>query len=1095
MLFSTHLRCSILTALLVAGAGICLAGAADDYTNFETVPVRPLALSPDGTRLFAVNTPDGQLEIFEVRSTGLRHRASVPVGIEPVAVNARSDDEVWVVNHLSDSVSVVDVASEPPRVIRTLLVGDEPWDVVFGGDRITPAALFPRAFVSATRRGQNHPELPHDDYKVPGVGRADVWVFDAEAPGAPLGGTPERIVQLFGDKPRSLAVSADGRRVFATVFHSGNQTVPINGGAVCNGGPDRGPCTIAAAAADDPPVAGEPGTGDPVILPGGLPAPNSDADGVPQEEVGLIVKWSLATERWEDELGRNWNGAVPFELPDLDVFSIDAAAEEPTPLDAFAGVGTINFQVVAHPDGRLYVANTEAVNEVRFEGSGERGTTVRGHLHEARVTVIGPDGVQPRHLNKHIDYDAKPVPAGVRERTLAQPAALTLSPDGSRLYVAAFGSAAVGVFETAELDADTFTPSVRARIPVSGGGPAGLALDAEGERLFVYTRFDNAVSVVDLAEGREVAKQRLHNPEPEVVIAGRRFLYDAELSSGNGESSCGVCHVFGDKDDLAWDLGNPDGRVVVNQNPFVLGTAEQFHPLKGPMTTQTLRGMDNHGPMHWRGDRSGALDPASGDFQDEHAAFTQFNGAFESLLGRDEGPVSEAEMNAFAAFALTIVPPPNPIRPLDNLDTERIARGRHTYMTFQVNALGTCNRCHTLAPLAGFLGTAGLSVFDPGDFKIPHLRNVYDKVGAFGFIGINPQGNAGTTLGPQIRGTGLGNDGSLGSIKSFLLFAGFSFPRGAEGKGEVEDFVLEFPSNMAPIVGQQVTRTAAAGADVDARIALMMEQADTPWLVRGNQGTQSCDLIVKGVVDGEARGWLFEPEGGVFVDDRGGSWLADELTGLSELPEHELTYSCAPPGAGFRMGVDRDGDGVRDGDERDAGTDPAAAGSVPGACRDEIDNDGDGLVDHPADPDCASPEASSELPPEPAPEVTVDVLPRRAVNRLVLRPRNRVMVALLGSSEVDVDGIDYAGLRFGPGGAPPLDAQWLSRWRPDVDRDGHPDLLLRFRVQATGLGPADTEACVDGALDGAPFRACDAVRVVAPRRPPWWARWLARWSG
>src|SRR5207244_12542025 len=95
--------------------------------------VRPLALSPDGSRRFAVNTPDDRREIFAVSAGGLTHTGSVPVGLEPVAVAARSNGEVWVVNHLSDSVSVVDVASVPPRVTRTLLVGHEPRDIVFAG--------------------------------------------------------------------------------------------------------------------------------------------------------------------------------------------------------------------------------------------------------------------------------------------------------------------------------------------------------------------------------------------------------------------------------------------------------------------------------------------------------------------------------------------------------------------------------------------------------------------------------------------------------------------------------------------------------------------------------------------------------------------------------------------------------------------------------------------------------------------------------------------------------------------------------------------------------------------------------------------------
>src|SRR5258708_1490453 len=102
------------------------------FLEFESGPVRPIAISPDGTKLFAVNTPNATLEIFNVTATGLTFSARVPVGLEPVAVAARSNTEVWVVNHLSDSVSVVTV-SGTPHVTRTLLVGDEPRDIVFAG--------------------------------------------------------------------------------------------------------------------------------------------------------------------------------------------------------------------------------------------------------------------------------------------------------------------------------------------------------------------------------------------------------------------------------------------------------------------------------------------------------------------------------------------------------------------------------------------------------------------------------------------------------------------------------------------------------------------------------------------------------------------------------------------------------------------------------------------------------------------------------------------------------------------------------------------------------------------------------------------------
>ena len=126
-----------------------------------------------------------------------------------------------------------------------------------------------------------------------------------------------------------------------------------------------------------------------------------------------------------------------------------------------------------------------------------------------------------------------------------------------------------------------------------------------------------------------------------------------------------------------------------------------------------------------------------------------------------------------------------------------------------------------LGPLQGFFGTQGLSIFDPGDLKMPHLRNVYDKVGLFGLIALNTLGNDGAVLGDQIRGFGLGHGGSIGDVETFLSIAGFVFPDGPAQKSAVEDFVLAFPSNLAPIVGQQVTRRVVADPEVDARIEEM----------------------------------------------------------------------------------------------------------------------------------------------------------------------------------------------------------------------------------------------------------------------------------
>ena len=186
----------------------------ETFTAFESGQVRPLALTPDGKLLFAVNTPDNRLEIFNVSGNRLTPAGSLFVGLEPVAVAARSNNEVWVVNHLSDSISIVSVPSaSKARVTRTLHVGDEPRDIVFARGR---------AFVTTAHRGQNTGRDPQ--LTTPGAGRADVWVFDPAALGSTLSGTPLTVLSLFADTPRGLAVSPDGATVYAAGFATGNRT-------------------------------------------------------------------------------------------------------------------------------------------------------------------------------------------------------------------------------------------------------------------------------------------------------------------------------------------------------------------------------------------------------------------------------------------------------------------------------------------------------------------------------------------------------------------------------------------------------------------------------------------------------------------------------------------------------------------------------------------------------------------------------------------------------------------------------------------------------------------------------------------------------
>jgi cytochrome c peroxidase len=526
------------------------------------------------------------------------------------------------------------------------------------------------------------------------------------------------------------------------------------------------------------------------------------------------------------------------------------------------------------------------------------------------------------------------------------PRQLAVSGDGNTLYIAAKGSDKVGVFAVAELENDSFVPDSADHVQVSGGGPAGLVLDEARGRLYVTTRFDNGLSIVDTASKQETAHILLANPEPLSIRSGRRFLYDAGTTSSNGEAACASCHVDGDLDSLAWDLGNPDDSVLNNPLDFTLGPAgsPDFHPLKGPMTTQTLRGMDGHGSMHWRGDRTfgneEANAPPDGGAYNEFEAFKKFAGAFESLLGRATAATT-AEMEAFADFILQVQPPPSPIRNLDDSLTAMQAAGETFYFNSIVDTQ-TCNTCHVLQPGQGFFGTDGRASFEgePQHMKIPQLRNMYSKVGMFGMPNVaffNGGNNA--HQGDQIRGFGFLHDGSTDTLLRFLNASLFNFPGGDAQRKEVEQFLFAFDSNLKPVVGQQITLTDSNAATVGARVTLLIDRADAG----------DADLVVKGAIGGEARGWHMLP-GKTFQSDRAGETpLSDAaLRALAQTAGQPLTYTAVPPGSGVRIGIDRDEDGVLDNDDNcPAESDPdqtdTDADGDGNPC--DADDDNDGLSD------------------------------------------------------------------------------------------------------------------------------------------------------
>ncbi|MEM9015758.1 MAG: hypothetical protein AAGC68_02005, partial [Verrucomicrobiota bacterium] len=116
----------------VLALGIPAFLSSTETPNFESPHVHPLDISPNGSTLAICNTRDNRIELYSIGSGGgLSNHRSLFTGIDPVSVRFRSNSELWVVNHVSDSISIVDLTEEV--VADTLQTFDEPCDVVFAG--------------------------------------------------------------------------------------------------------------------------------------------------------------------------------------------------------------------------------------------------------------------------------------------------------------------------------------------------------------------------------------------------------------------------------------------------------------------------------------------------------------------------------------------------------------------------------------------------------------------------------------------------------------------------------------------------------------------------------------------------------------------------------------------------------------------------------------------------------------------------------------------------------------------------------------------------------------------------------------------------
>lgn len=826
-----------------------------NFVNFESSHVHPLDITPDNSKLLAVNTANNSLEVFQIQDGALLNIASIPVGMDPVTVRVFDNTTAWVVNNVSDNISIVDLTQL--AVVRSIRTENEPSDVVFAG---SPQ----KAFVSCAER-------------------ESIQVFDP----ANLSAAPTEIL-LQGEQPRAMAVSPDGSTVYTAFFESGNQTTVVPGSdfmAAGFGSPQGGSTSVINDVRD---VNGPYG--------GVVPVPNNGTVFNPpmnpllpvKDDMQSLVVRKNASGQWMDDNNGNWtnmvSGGQGVRVAGWDVLDNDVAVlnANSLALSYQKHLGNILMAMDVNPlTGKVSVVGTDATNEIRFEPN-LRGVFLRVNVSQFNQGVPAND---IDDLNGHLTYASHTVPLTEREKSIGDPRAIVWKNDGMKAYVSGMGSNNVITIDQ--------TGARTNPLPIKvGEGPTGIVIDEVRNQVYVLNKFSGTISTIDMTNDQQIAQTDFFDPTPLAIKVGRKHMYNTHLGSGNGHISCGSCHVDGKWDRLAWDLGNPAGDMEVHDTVT-------FHPLKGLKTTQFLIDIldKGTGKLHWRGDKDD---------------FFQFAGAFQHLQGND-APLDSASMQEFMDFLGTTYHVPNPYRPFrpetqsagSRLNPNRVRGPGTTFQTIQtvtpifISINNNCSHCH-LANTG-----RGVTNIQPGNDNMgADLRSTYKKIG---FWYSSTESTA---------GFGLMSDGAFeskfnipGTSDYFGDYEGelLAFSGGIVQTTSPQSFNFNFvhtSQDAHAAVGLQETLNGSIGS--------LTEVNNLKGLA---EDYNEMGMIVTGVYQGEQRGFYYQGADTYQSDQASQTVTHTDLTTAAQAVNGEalswmLVHDQVKEGA-----VDGNMDGTLDGDE------------------------------------------------------------------------------------------------------------------------------------------------------------------------------------
>lgn len=896
--------------------------------------INPMALSEDGTRLYVANTTSGTLSVLDVTDPLAPARlADIRVGHDPVSVavlpgGVAGDELVFVVNHISDSISVV--SRNQLAVVQTITafdadgvtLMDEPTGISFVGPN--------RALVTLDQPNQVM-ALDIDE-----TGRASI--------------APTRVA-ITAQAPRAIASA--GGRVFVAPFESGNQTEFSS----CWPGDTRGLVENDGARTDE-----------------GCEFVTEVIEAGDGIQLGTIFDFAAVNPNIGGRVIRD------TDIPDRDLFVIDPNGV-PSVTQVLETVGTLLAGVAAHdgPAGtRVWVAHTEARNHL--DGLAALGN----RMFENRVAIVdcAPGGGSCA-LTSTVDLDASAAAIG---RTVPNPWGIQASGDGQTVVVTAAAADGDpgdgrpplhGLF-TLDRNGNVLGSAVVGALPegvVLRSGPDGAAQVA-----YVLNTADSTVSVVNVsnpASPQTVGSPVVvgADPTPPQIRLGR-IAFATARGSTSRTFACMSCHPNGNIDQIQWTINTVTGP---DDGPDFKGEIAE------PRTTMPIRGLRDTLPLHWEGtlgDPIAGVNPEAAPFDSAPDCDLELDGEIgcvrhlvdAALSGQNcrqdlpggcqpeegqtgpggsnlPGALTDAERDAMAAFMLSVSYPPAPARratdvlsPLaragvsdffTNEDGQGINDGVGQFVGFApVTCADNPMGCHSL-PLTHSTNSSTV-----GGFDAPGIRGMWDRYTLFSngvfsseevlrgaqdcANGIEPPAKQVLFSGIPIDVTGdpCNLQSPLASAVLGFSFADLPFPSGehvfdpAEGFTERGSFVatfegifslvygvrgdriwqyqMEVANGLPALAGRQVTLDPADPYDPDA--VAWMELIET----YAGQGR------VTGVAHGASIGELrYDRASGRWASGLGPSYSGGELRDLAASRGRPITITADLPPNVTIGGADR----------------------------------------------------------------------------------------------------------------------------------------------------------------------------------------------